>query len=89
MPKKTFEAEYLREEVLWTPSVVSDVITGQGRWSTYHEVVFIDGDALWRTSYSVGSTEVQDEEPWEYLAAVECVEVAPVEKIVTVYEEVQ
>lgn len=56
--------------------VVEDSIIDQRRWSTVHELVFrlpgMPEELAYRTTYSVGSTECQDESPWEYEAA-ECV----------------
>ena len=67
---------------------VSDKIVDHARWSVEHELVFTHLDRYWRTSYSVGATESQDEQPWEYEEEVDCVEVRPVEKKVIVFEEV-
>lgn len=66
--------------------VVLDEITGTRRWSTDHRLIFrIPGmpeKQAWETSYSIGSTEYQEEAPWEYEAEaeVECtlVELRPV-----------
>jgi hypothetical protein len=51
-------------------TVVSDTICDQSRWATTHKLIvhFDDqkeGDA-WRMYYDVGSTEQQEEGPWEY-----------------------
>jgi len=61
---------------------VIDEIDDQSRWSTYHTLVFKTNNEgrFYRTGYSVGSTEMQDERPWEYEGdAIECEEVFPVE----------
>lgn len=70
--------------------IISDTITGQRRWSTTHELIFqLKGqaeDEAWATSYSVGSTERQDERPWEDEEEVTCSLVRRTEKTVTVWE---
>ena len=57
-------------------------------WSVHHEMVFKYEGMFYRTHYSVGATETQDESPYEYDEdMIECTIVHPVEKTVTVYEE--
>jgi len=65
--------------------IVSNEITDHGRWSVTHEIVFKKDGKLYRTYYSVGATESQDEAPWEYDDEVECTEVVAQEKTITVY----
>lgn len=67
---------------------IDDTITGTSRWSVHHEIIFKWEDKFYRANYSKGSTEYQDEQPWQYEEEVECTEVQPVQKLVTVYEEV-
>lgn len=72
---KTFKAEELREmEMPWEApeggEIISDRITGKSRWCDEHALIvhFPDqpaGDA-WLMHYRQGSTESQDERPWEY-----------------------
>ena len=70
--------------------IVCNRITGTGRWSIDHELVFEYENTLYQTSYSVGATEMQNEGPWEYARdPVECVEVEAYEKIVIDYRPVQ
>lgn len=70
--------------------VVSDVIFDKSRWSLHHELIFrlpgMPDDLAYRTTYSEGSTESQDESPWEYDDAV-CVLVraVPVTKMAWMY----
>ena len=50
---------------------ISDTIIDQGRWSTDHELIVqfpeqVGTDEAWRFYYSHGSTECQDECPWEH-----------------------
>lgn len=70
--------------------IVKDKIIGQGRWSTQHELIIksIKEEKYYRAYYSRGSTEMQDESPWEYNEP-DFREVIPVEKKITVFEEVK
>jgi hypothetical protein len=68
---------------------VSDTITGKRRWSLSHELIFQETSTgrFFLTHYSEGSTEQQDESPYEYDGEdIEVQEVRPVERTVTVYE---
>ncbi|MCE7700109.1 MAG: hypothetical protein K8E24_015215 [Methanobacterium paludis] len=70
-------------------NVIEDKILDHGRWSIYHELIFELDGKLYKTSYSEGATECQDESPFELdHDGVDCVEVKPVEKTIIVYEEV-
>lgn len=91
--KKTFKAADLRDllgENSEALEKVEDRITGTGRWSVHHALVFRETATgnLYTTAYSVGATEQQDEGPFEYTDTVTCDEVRPVEKMVVVYEAV-
>ncbi|UVN13499.1 hypothetical protein FBPa8_0035 [Pseudomonas phage vB_PaeP_FBPa8] len=70
---------------------VEDKLVGKTRWSDVHEAVFQDLDSgiFYKTSYSVGSTECQDEQPFEFENEVEFTEVEPVEKVIIIYKEKQ
>lgn len=66
-------------------------IVDTSRWSTFYHQVFsvTQGDVtkFYRTGWSEGSTECQDERPYEYEPdEIELKEVFPVEKKVVVYE---
>lgn len=86
-----FSKEFL-QGILWGDTenveVMQDEISGQRRWSTDHEMVFKFDGKYYETYYSRGSTECQDEVPYEYDEdMIECPEVFPVEKTIIVYEE--
>lgn len=66
--------------------LISDEILDQGRWSTYHGVVVKYLDEFYSVNYSKGSTEYQDEAPFEYDDQVTFTQVFPVEKTIIVYE---
>lgn len=70
--------------------VVEDTITEQGRWTTSHDLIFrlpdMPDDLAYQTYYREGSTEQQDESPWEYDDAV-CALVRKVPKVVEVWED--
>lgn len=68
--------------------VISKNICDTSRWSIVYAMVVKYEDKLYETSYSVGATEQQDEQPWEYNDEVEFVEVRPVEKTITTYERI-
>lgn len=70
--------------------MVRDEILDTTRWSVINELIFKDKESgkLYRTNYSVGATECQDESPFEYdTDYIECVEVK--EKEVTVIDYVE
>jgi hypothetical protein len=67
--------------------VIEQKMTGHTRWSLKYSMIFKFEDKLYKTSYSTGATEYQDEEPYEYEDdVIECPEVFPVEKTIIVYE---
>jgi hypothetical protein len=69
--------------------VIEDKITGKSRWSVNYRLVFKDTaeGKFYVASYSRGATESQDESPFEHDDnIIECDEVWPVEKVVTMYE---
>lgn len=69
-------------------SALQDKIVGKNRWSDTHEIIFELDNKYYRTRYTSGSTEMQDEQPWEYQTEVDCEEVHEVEKIVKVWESI-
>ena len=85
MTTVTFEKDYM-ELVLWGDAEGTEIVVNEifdtSRWSTHHSLIFKKDGKYYRTSYSRGATEQQDESPWEYEDNVECVEVEPYEKIV-------
>lgn len=63
-------------DILWESNqMVCDNVIGSGRWTITHEIVFSFQGKLYQTSYRTGSTEMQDERPWEYEDEVTCTEV--------------
>lgn len=82
-----FTKETLEElELPW--SAIERTHVGKSRWSDHYEIVFEHNGKHYRTSYSQGSTENQDERPWEYEKEVDCEEVQQVEKVIKVWEPV-
>lgn len=70
-----------------TVEIIYTDITDTSRWSIIYESVFKFDGKFYRTYYSVGATESQDERPYDYDDdEIECLEVFPVEKTITVYE---
>lgn len=78
--------DYLTEELNLPDSAIKDTITDTSRWSEHHEIIFAHDDKFYRTHYSQGLTEQQDESPWDYEEEVECTEVELVEKLVKVWQ---
>ncbi len=66
---------------------ISEEITGKRRWSIDYEIIIqrISDGKFFKDYFSRGSTESQDEGPWEYTKP-NFVEVFPVEKTITVYQ---
>lgn len=81
------------QEILWgcQGKILRDEITSSGRWSIYHELIFQRNDEgpIYRTDYSVGATEYQDERPWQDEKEVTCIEVKTVEKVIVDYEDIK
>lgn len=69
---------------------VEETLVDTTRWSLLYELVFKFSGKYYKTSYSVGATECQDESPFEYDPdMIECAEVEPVEVTVVQYREVK
>lgn len=78
-----FSKEDLIDEVHET---VYDKIVENTRWSIHHERVFKHDGKFYITYYSHGSTEMQNESPYEFDGdEIECEEVFPVERVVIDY----
>ena len=81
-----FKKDFLKWQQ-WDKTISND-IEGHSRWSIHYEAVFQHEGKFYRTTYSVGATESQDEQPYEYEEGeIECPEVFPYEVTVTRYEE--
>jgi len=68
--------------------VLSDTITDTGRWSVHNRLIVEIKGKVYETSYSIGSTEYQDESPWQGDSTVEFIEVHEVEKTIKVWERI-
>lgn len=78
------ECENLLNENFAT-SIEKNIVT-TSRWSTYYDVVFKIGDKFYKTSYSEGATEMQDESPYQHSGEWEEVtEVVPTEVVTIMY----
>ena len=74
--------DYDEEEVL---SIYNKLID-TSRWSEIYEQVFLFNGKYYKTSYSVGATECQDERPYEYEGdEIACIEVIPKEVTSIIY----
>jgi hypothetical protein len=65
--------------------IIEDRISDKSRWSIIHHLIVRIKDKFYKTKYSVGATEGQDERPWEYLNDIEFTEVHQVEQVVKVW----
>ncbi len=90
MPSITLSKEFMLEDVLYNPqaTILRNVMSDQSRWSTSYDLVFLHEGKTYETYYSRGSTEQQDEGPWENEDEVECFEVEAYTKTVTDYRRV-
>ena len=66
--------------------VIEEKIVDTSRWSIIYELIVRIGNKFYKTYYSVGATECQDESPWEHESEVVFNEVHQVEKIVKDWE---
>lgn len=87
---KIFTKEYLTEELELPYNAIEDDVIDTSRWSILHEIVFQDNDGkFYKTSYSVGATECQDEAPWEYEDNITCYEVEKKKVVVEKWVEIK
>ena len=72
---------------------MEDTIVENTRWSILHSMVFKFEDKFYQSSYCVGATEMQDEQPYECYGdgegMVECIEVVQVEVLTKVWKAVE
>jgi len=84
-----FDTEYLIDLVggEYPDDEIEDEIIDNGRWSIYYRMIFKHEGKFYETFYSRGATEQQDEHPYDNEDdEIECDEVIPIEKIITVYK---
>ena len=85
--KKEFLQAIVGDEV---DGLIEETITDTSRWSVNYDAIFEHEGQFYRTSYSRGATEQQDESPFEFDEdEIECEEVEQVEKLVKVWETKQ
>lgn len=86
---KTFSKETLLDilhEDISGYEIVENEVFDTSRWSTHYSLVFSHAGKYYSTTYSCGSTEQQDESPFEYEPdEIECYECLPVETVVVKY----
>lgn len=80
--KMEFSKEYLTDVLDLPDAALEDDIIDTSRWSQIHGIIFKYDDKHYRTSYSIGATEMQDEKPWEFDDFIECEQVELLEKLV-------
>lgn len=74
--------EILINELDLPSSAIEDKIISLDRWTVAHEIIFEYKGKFYRTWYSEGATEYQDEGPWEFDEIVDCEEVEQREVLV-------
>lgn len=84
--RKVVKREYLLAKDLPDEALENNIIDAT-RWSVINEIIFEDEGRFWKTTYSEGATECQDESPWEYEPEVILIEVEKTQKMVFVWEE--
>lgn len=68
---RTFDTKWLRKELQLPWSAIYDEIVTNTRWSIIHKCVFELDGKFWMVRYSVGATESQFEDPWDYEETIE------------------
>ena len=80
------------QAIVWgdhdTAEIVMDAVTGKSRWSVNHRLIFKLAGKFYQTSYSVGATEYQEEQPFQHQNEIICKQVEPYEKTVIDYREI-
>jgi len=75
MIMREFSRDFLVEELELHYSALEERIIETSRRLKTYEIVFEYEGNFYRTTYSTGATEMQDERPWECLKRVTCTEV--------------
>lgn len=95
MPSRKFSREFMDDEVVdnrWnkdtTVKVIQEKIVDTSRWTNIYEIIFEYEGKFYQVLRVEPATECQECDSWQYVDEVECMEVHPVEKMVTVYEPV-
>ena len=87
---RKFNKEFM-QAIAWNEQdddvqIIQNEIDGHSRWEIYYRVVFKYEEKFYASVYSMGATEQQDSQPYEYDDEIECQEVFPIKKEITVYE---
>lgn len=61
-----FSKEFLLDILCSGDKVIEDKIVEHRRWSVDHEMIFKHEGKYYRSYYSRGATEMQDEQPYEH-----------------------
>lgn len=87
MTKIKLHKDYLIEELDLPDSAIKNTIIDTSRWSENHEIIFAHDGKFYRTYYSQGLTEMQDESSWQEELEVDCTEVELKERLVKLWVE--
>ena len=81
--------DFLKNKLDLPYNALEENIIDTSRWSIHYEIIFEYDNKFYKTYYSQGATECQDESPWEYEEEVECTEVHKVPKIIEAWEPIE
>jgi len=81
-----FKKEVILDIMESEDDVIYTKIIDKSRWCDIYEWVFRFENKFYMSNYRVGSSELQEERPYEFDREIECKEVFPVQKTITVYE---
>ena len=81
------------DDIISEGKILKKKFVESSRWHSSYELIFSepeDNTKIWKTYYSAGNTEYQDEYPWQHEDEVECILVKLVERVevIKVWEEV-
>ena len=76
--------EILINELNLPEDAIKQTLIDHSRWSLFYEIIFEYNNEFYKTTYSVGATEMQDESPWQDEEVVRC---TPVEKRIVQVEK--
>jgi hypothetical protein len=74
-PRVIFKKEFLVEDLCLPHAAISHELVDNTRWALVYDIIFQHDGKFYKTSYSKGATEQQDQQPWDNEDEVECIEV--------------
>lgn len=74
------------EDIIEGHNIIEDKPIAHTRWAVRHRAIFQYEDKFYVLSYEVPATEYQEWDPFNGEKEVDCQEVKPIQKTITVYE---